>query len=89
MSGMASLCFLPRLRCKAVKPLSGRKTFPDTPLKASAAASLGGNILRRSIPKLYTWSLSQSRVVLLHLCLAVIYSCSSNMRTKTAVECTM
>ena len=28
-----------------MKPLSGRKTLPDTPLKASAAASLSGNLL--------------------------------------------
>jgi len=69
-----------------VKPLSGRKTLLDTPMKASAAASLSGKLLRRSIPRLYTWGLSQSRVVLLYLCLVAIYSCSSNMRTKTAAE---
>ena len=86
MSGMASLCFVPRLRCTAVKHLSGRKTLPDTPLKASAAASLSGNLLRRSIPKLYTWGLSQSRVVLIYLCLVIIYRFSSNMRTKNATE---
>ena len=85
MSGMASLCFVPRLRCTAVKHLSGRKTLPDTPLKASAAASLSGNLLR-SIPKLYTWGLSQSRVVLIYLCLVIIYRFSSNMRTKSAAE---
>ena len=143
MLAMASLCFVPRWKCTAVKPLSGRKTLPDTPLKVSAAASLSGNLLTvggynvstpsssavyiflsltnswvrvttgdhlpkprynctavqlssnqllvvggrncKKLPRLYTWGLSQSRTVLLHLCLV---SFSSNMRTKTAVECT-
>ena len=144
--GMASLCFVPRWRCTALKPLSGRKTLPDTPMKASAATSLSGNLLavggynvstpsssavyvffpltnswvrvttgdlpkphyncttiqllsnqllvvgrrnrKKKLPRLYTWGLSQSRTVLLHLCLVIIYSFSSNMRTKTAVKCT-
>ena len=146
MSGIASLCFVPRWRCTAVKRLSGRKTLPDTPMKASAAASLSGNLLavrgynvstpsssavyiflsltnswvrvttgdlpkprynctavqlssnqllvvggrnrKKKLPRLYTWGLSQSRTDLLHLCLVIIYSFSSNMRTKTAVEST-
>ena len=42
---MTSLCFVPSWKCTAVKPLSGRKTLPDTPMKASAAANLSGNLL--------------------------------------------
>ena len=44
MLAMGSLHSVPRCRCTAVKPLSGRKTLPDTPLKASAAANLSANL---------------------------------------------